>query len=573
MVELFNGRPRCQTYAQVGDASPDMVGLYVVHNPSMTSFAAMTFRPQLMVEGALCYTHNPYMSEHGVRNEETEKPQVMGMHAWGAQTETGGGWDYLIDPDKSRARGGVVHGGVLLTPPEFEMENYYSIGTDEGPYGAQSISYLCCAPGTAFACGTPRDNGGLEAQSVIICQLAIAGTNDPFQVLQLNSSRVTKVLFQGELDQGSGEIVVDVGTGGTGAVTIPQGTIAQRPSALGPAAGQMRVASNSISSTDIVEYYESQNGEWAQVGGNSVVASSAPTTWAGRLWLDTTCTSVASEGTFLGLTDTESNYTGDAGKVLRVNAAEDAIEHSNTWPDNIAIALGTGADSTIVYDGSNTFWNPKAVGSGSLVIQGTLAVTDNNPMVFGTGGDSTIVYDGSNTFWNPKAVGSGSLIIQGTLAVTDGNPMAFGTGGDSTITYDGTDTLWNPKAAGSGVVIMQGDMVFNDSTLLTFGTGKDSTISFDGTNTIWNLQAVGFGSLDLTGDVKITQGITSAGVPVLNLEQLDINDTFVNYIGTSAADGSRSISSDISEDAAKAGAFRVEINGAIRWIRFYDNHS
>lgn len=80
-------------------------------------------------------------------------------------------------------------------------------------------------------------------------------------------------------------------------------------------------------------------------------------------------------------------------------------------------------------------------------------------------------------------------------------------------------------------------------------------------------------TLSAGNSALIDQSSTTSAVPVLNLDQADIDDTFINYIGASAADGSRSISSDVTEDAAKFGAIRCEINGVTKWIRVYDDHS
>jgi hypothetical protein len=73
--------------------------------------------------------------------------------------------------------------------------------------------------------------------------------------------------------------------------------------------------------------------------------------------------------------------------------------------------------------------------------------------------------------------------------------------------------------------------------------------------------------------VDVVQDSTSGAQEVLRLQQDDIDDTFVNFVGTSAADGSRSISSDTTEDSAKFGAVRVEINGTTKWVRVYDDES
>ena len=59
---------------------------------------------------------------------------------------------------------------------------------------------------------------------------------------------------------------------------------------------------------------------------------------------------------------------------------------------------------------------------------------------------------------------------------------------------------------------------------------------------------------------------------VVKLEQLDNNEPFFRFQGTSASDGSRSISSDTAKSSDKAGAIMVNINGTDRWIWFYDNY-
>lgn len=89
-----------------------------------------------------------------------------------------------------------------------------------------------------------------------------------------------------------------------------------------------------------------------------------------------------------------------------------------------------------------------------------------------------------------------------------------------------------------------------------------------------NAGNVGIGaSATISGKAHIDQSSTTAAIPVLVLDQGDIDDTFVNFIGTVAADGSRSISTDTTEDSTKFGAIRVEINGVTKWIRIYDDHS
>ena len=111
---------------------------------------------------------------------------------------------------------------------------------------------------------------------------------------------------------------------------------------------------------------------------------------------------------------------------------------------------------------------------------------------------------------------------------------------------------------------------------LTFGCSlinEDYDVASTRHMTILSDGNVGIGINEPTAQVHIDQSSTSGAVPVLKLDQADIDDTFIDFIGTSAADGSRSISSDTTTDSAKFGAIAIEINGTTKWIRIYDDHS
>jgi hypothetical protein len=79
---------------------------------------------------------------------------------------------------------------------------------------------------------------------------------------------------------------------------------------------------------------------------------------------------------------------------------------------------------------------------------------------------------------------------------------------------------------------------------------------------------VGIGIAAPLAKLHIDQTSTSAAIPVLTLDQADIDDQFINFIGTSAADNTRSIST--AALGTYAGKVRVEINGVLRWIPFYN---
>lgn len=84
---------------------------------------------------------------------------------------------------------------------------------------------------------------------------------------------------------------------------------------------------------------------------------------------------------------------------------------------------------------------------------------------------------------------------------------------------------------------------------------------------------VGIRTTTPTGQLHIVQPDALGAKPVLILEQDDADETFVDFRGTFAFDGGMSISLDTTEDSAKFGAIRVEINAETKWIRVYDDHS
>ena len=86
-----------------------------------------------------------------------------------------------------------------------------------------------------------------------------------------------------------------------------------------------------------------------------------------------------------------------------------------------------------------------------------------------------------------------------------------------------------------------------------------------------NTDRVGIGTASPTSILHIDQSSASGAVPVLKLDQADIDDSFIDFIGTSAGDSTRSISSSTGTGSTKVGAIRIEINGVHKWIRVYDS--
>ena len=68
-------------------------------------------------------------------------------------------------------------------------------------------------------------------------------------------------------------------------------------------------------------------------------------------------------------------------------------------------------------------------------------------------------------------------------------------------------------------------------------------------------------------DVK--QDGTTANIPAVRIEQLDTDESFINFVGTSSGASANSLSSSTASAGAKTGAIKIKINGVDAWIRVY----
>ena len=115
-----------------------------------------------------------------------------------------------------------------------------------------------------------------------------------------------------------------------------------------------------------------------------------------------------------------------------------------------------------------------------------------------------------------------------------------------------------------------GSGIENSVTGMDFYVGANNT-TVTGTRSVSiRLNKMGINNAAPQATLHVDQSSASGAIPVLVLDQGDIDDVFINYIGTSAADATRSVSSSVAETAAPAGYVRVKINGGTRWMRFYN---
>lgn len=203
--------------------------------------------------------------------------------------------------------------------------------------------------------------------------------------------------------------------------------------------------------------------------------------------------------------------------------------------------------------------------SGSLTVS---SLTAGRVPFIGTGGlfgnDSDFLWDNVN-----KRLGLGIAAPLGRVDIAVGarsgtNPshapalyVTGSFGSDSSGVLFGHSNQTQRVGIGYNTVFAAGSNANQDMNLKAKGTGVIGL----GTN-------AGVGAA-----VYMFQGSATGARPVLRLDQDDIDEAFIDYLGTVAADSSRSLSSDTTEDAAKTGAVRIEVNGVVRWFRHYANAS
>ena len=128
------------------------------------------------------------------------------------------------------------------------------------------------------------------------------------------------------------------------------------------------------------------------------------------------------DGTFTGLTDTPNTYAaGDAGKFVRVNSAEDAIEFSTAAIADLSDVSNTTPTSGQVLKYDGTSWAPAAdtdtaytAGTGLSLTGTTFALdsginnlTDVDTSTTSPSTDDVLAWDGSN--WVPTSIDGGTF--------------------------------------------------------------------------------------------------------------------------------------------------------------------
>ena len=118
--------------------------------------------------------------------------------------------------------------------------------------------------------------------------------------------------------------------------------------------------------------------------------------------------------------------------------------------------------------------------------------------------------------------------------------------------------------------LVSGGAVFNEAS-----NDVDFRVESNGDANMFFVDAgndrVGIGTNTPAAKLEVDQNASAGAIPVIDLDQGDDDQPFINFAGTSAADSSKSLSSATATAGNKVGAIQVKINGTVRWIRFYDS--
>ena len=340
----------------------------------------------------------------------------------------------------------------------------------------------------------------------------------------------------------------------------------------------------------------SNTGDQTTVSGNSgttnallsatttVNVSSATAPSSGQHLIATSSTA-ATWQTVAAAGDTLSNATTTDQSIARYNGTDNkTIEGSSVLVDDSGRIDQTSLDFG-VFIGNEAGANDDLASSSGNIGIGRRALTTNTTGKWSTAVGYDALRSGAAT---NRAVAFGfnaGFTDNGAGNLAVGFTAGYGNQTGTHNTYLGyeagkgfalqnhSNNIFIGYLAGKNVTTGSSNIILADSASLPTAT----TSSFMNLgNTIYSdltTSFVGISETTPTAKLHIDQSSATGAVPVLKLDQADIDDSFIDFIGTSAADGTRSISSDTTEDSAKFGAIRIEINGTTKWIRIYDDES
>jgi hypothetical protein len=253
-----------------------------------------------------------------------------------------------------------------------------------------------------------------------------------------------------------------------------------------------------------------------------------------------------------------------------------------TAGSNITITNGSGAIT--IAASFSTLANALNANSYNIYGFNWLSPDTNNRGIKFSGTGQTFVGSGTPTpFYSGDLNVASNIYVNGNIAQTIGSILTSVIA-PAALTIKSADA--NASNKGGNLYLKAGNSQgANLGGELEFYPGNHDGSGTSGNHTFWGYNSsaasqkimtligaskyVGIGTDTPSGPLHVKQTSTTANIPVVTIEQLDTDESLVNFVGTSGAASANSISSSTASAGAKTGAIKVKINGVEAWIRLY----
>jgi len=336
------------------------------------------------------------------------------------------------------------------------------------------------------------------------------------------------------------------------------------------------------------------------------ITTGGAVTFFGDLTVDTDTFFVDATNNRIGIgtiTPASTFHLSSTDATARIAASDDSI-------GRLFISGGATSDAVLIFqDNGSTVWTSglDSTDSNSLVIA--------NGSTLGTNNRFTLTTAGAATFFGNVTISASNLTVDTDTFFVDATNNRIGIGTitpASTFHLSSTDATARIAASDdslgrlfiSGGATSDAVLIFQDDGSTVWTSGLDSTDSNSlviangstlGTNNRFRLTTggdatffgnltvdtdtffidataneVGIGTVSPTSKLHIDQSSLTAAIPVLKLDQGDVSEPFIDYIGTATADALSSIST-LNTSGATTDHIQIDLNGTKAWIAVSTN--
>jgi hypothetical protein len=231
---------------------------------------------------------------------------------------------------------------------------------------------------------------------------------------------------------------------------------------------------------------------------------------------------------------TDTLVRTEATLAVQVDGAATIVARDNTGDAEVfLIASGSGFVGTATNDAFNIYTNNAHV--ATFAADGKFGIANSGP--------SYLVHIGAGTDTLVRTETSLAVQIAGTATAT---------------VRDNTNNVELAMIASTSGFV--GTATANSLHLITNNSTK---------LTILSTGEVGINESSPDGKLDVGQTDNAAAIPTLELEQADLSEEFINFVGTIGA--GNSIEADTTPPAAPSHKIRVATNGTFRYIYVYDS--